>query len=181
MSVFHYFKQIARRKCLAGERPGINRTRDLKSYKQIQRVALLVVIHEKEDWDALQQARSRFLESGKQLHCVVYVPGKPLPDEPTAPKGTQLLHDGDLNWYGKPNKISFQEFTKDAFDLLVVMNPASSFCLDYLVAMSPAHLKVGPVVPGMQDELDLLVKIKPPFQLQELIDQSIHYISLLNP
>lgn len=52
----------------------------------------------------------------------------------------------DLSWYGLPTKSSeVKEFLEKEVDLLLVLQAKSTPLFDYLAALTPAVLKVGPV------------------------------------
>ena len=52
----------------------------------------------------------------------------------------------DLNWYGLPTKhTGVSEFWEKETDLLLVLQAKATPLFDYLAALTPAALKVGPV------------------------------------
>jgi hypothetical protein len=51
----------------------------------------------------------------------------------------------DLNWYGIPQGDAVKVFLDQSVDILIRLGPASHPALDYLSALKPAGLKVGPI------------------------------------
>ncbi len=49
-----------------------------------------------------------------------------------------------LNWYGVPVGEDVEQFLKTPCDLLIRLGPAEHTVLDFLVALKPATLKIGP-------------------------------------
>lgn len=54
----------------------------------------------------------------------------------------------DLNWYGIPQGDSVKAFLDQSVDILIRLGPSSHPVLDYLAAIKPAGLKVGPIANG---------------------------------
>lgn len=53
----------------------------------------------------------------------------------------------DLNWYGVPEGAAVDDLRQSHPDLLIRLGPAVHRELDYLAAVTPARLKVGPDTP----------------------------------
>ncbi|MCB9081102.1 MAG: hypothetical protein H6555_05260 [Lewinellaceae bacterium] len=51
----------------------------------------------------------------------------------------------NIDWALRPNGANVTDFCDHTFDVLINLNPVSDLHAEYIAALTPAHLKVGPI------------------------------------
>ena len=74
----------------------------------------------------------------RKIQLVGYLPAA------AADPGFPTLHPGDKNWYGAFHGPTYDTFRAEPCDLLLRLGPPTHPELDFLAAVKPAALKVGP-------------------------------------
>lgn len=103
-------------------------------------IAILFPADDAEDRKRVDRWRDQFRKSGKRIDVVGYFPG----DVGQAAFDFVSVSQRTRNWYGAPVGEDVEQFLRSPCDLLLSLAPPHHPQLDYLAALKPAALKVGP-------------------------------------
>ena len=84
-----------------------------------------------------------------------------------------------LNWYYKPVSEEAEKFVASSFDILIDLNLKENFPCKFLIALSPAHFKVGRFS-DREEYYDLMIHIDKERKIDYFIDQVTHYLDVIN-
>lgn len=104
------------------------------------RIALLFPADSAEDRKAVDKWRDAFGKLKSKVEVVGYFRA----DVSKASFDLLTLSGKNRNWYGVPTGSAVEDFLKRPCDLLIRLGPVEHRELDYLAALKPASLKVGP-------------------------------------
>lgn len=85
----------------------------------------------------------------------------------------------DLSWAGIPQHAEVMAFLADEVDLFIALQHPSSPVLEYIAALLPARLKVGPVTP-VDRGLDLMFDFAPGTNYQAMIRHIQNILKVTN-
>jgi hypothetical protein len=144
-----------------------------------------------------------------KIRVLGYVDDKNVAENYLYRKGFDFFSKSDLNWYYKPISAVAEKFMLEPFDLLLNLCLDDPFPVQYITSVSPALFKAGRYFPANQS-LDLMIDIEnagvslinsahhvaadknseskinispgapPGYLLKFLIEQLIHYLSIIN-
>ena len=116
-------------------------------------------------------------KKGYKVKTVGWINAKELPDFGVAQK-ILFYTNKDVNWSGKPIIPELTEFVDQKFDLLFVLTDADHLSIQYLTKLSMASCKVGSYSENCE-HLDLMIDQSKNKSIQNLIDESLNYLSLI--
>jgi len=86
----------------------------------------------------------------------------------------------DFNWFHKPLSPALTNFIKHDFDILINLGMYYTLPINYIISLSRAKLKVGKYFENKESFCDLMIDVKDSKDLSYLIEQTSHYLSVIN-
>ncbi len=87
----------------------------------------------------------------------------------------------DLNWYKKPVGRFVKDFISNEFDIVINLDVHNVKYLTYITGLSISHFKVGRFHEKNKECFDLMIDLKEPADIEILLKEISHYLSLLTP
>lgn len=128
------------------------------------------------DQQTLLNYVSRLEKQGKQVHLLAFIPDTKTPEEFPFP----ALNWKDCSWKGIPESDISHRFITQELDVLLTLCDQPHPVLQYLSALSKAHLRIGPQV-GHHMAYDLIIDVPTPLALPHFINQIEKYLTVINP
>ena len=150
------------------------------NYDQIKSIGVLYdATHEKEYTHVTHMVRKVQFDQ-KSVRTLGYVSKKQMP-EYCFPKLTfEFYNVKEFSWLLKPKNPFIREFIATEFDLLLDFSTSDCFYQKYIASVSAARFKVGRRHNGHEDFYDLMLEVSDDYDLNQLIEQSLHYLKLIN-
>jgi len=95
------------------------------------------------DFEKVKKLLKDLSAMGKNVFALGYVPKKEVPQQYLMLQKINFFAKKDLNWYGKPQIESVEEFINKDFDVLIDLNFKPSFVSEWVLRLSRAKLKIG--------------------------------------
>ena len=129
------------RNLLAAQRPPAGQTGEPVHPETAGDITLLFVADDAEQRKQVDKWRDRFRRPGRKVSALGFF------SEPIGTTNFDFLavSTKELSWYGAPQGPEVDKFLRASTDLLLMVGPPDHPVLDYLAALKPARLKVGPL------------------------------------
>ena len=85
-----------------------------------------------------------------------------------------------FNWFHRPMTPEIKDFIKEEFDILINLSMNNILPINFIVSLSRAKLKVGKYFEEKESFTDLMIDIKDSKDMSFLIEQTSHYLSVIN-
>jgi len=140
-------------------------------------------------WDASRTAEftclSKFYqkmnENKTEVTILGYFPGKNLPNQYTAIRYLSIIKKEELNFFYHPVSSESVKFINKQFDVLIDLNFKKLLPLQYISSLSKSSFKVGLFEEGEKSTpFDLMMEIKNPENIDEYLNQVMHYLQMIN-
>jgi hypothetical protein len=140
-------------------------------------------------WDASQttdfQYLSRFCQKMHDRNIDVkilgYYSGKELPNQYTAIRYLSCIRRKELSFFYLPDSTETDLFIRNRFDILIDINFEKTFPLCYITSLSSSSFKVGIYNSDTgASTFDLMIELKKPYQVESYLNESIHYLEMIN-
>ena len=95
-------------------------------------------------------------------------------------KNINFIQRKDFNWFHKPFTKVLKDFISEDFDILINLCMEDSLPINYIVSQSKAKLKTGKYFENTETFCDLMIDIKESNNISYLIEQTSHYLSVIN-
>ncbi len=158
---------------------GQNRTRVVHNLDTAQSAGILFDASHPKHFESVEQFYRELGKKMKDVRVLGYFRGKEMPNQYLFKKDITFYQKKDLNWYRKPVKPEVDDFIARPFDILIDLSLSTDFPFQYIVAMSPAQLKVGHFTPG-RNYYDLMIHVEKDPSIDYLIEQITHYLGTIN-
>ena len=133
------------------------------------------------DFPALSRFYQKMHEKNIEVKILGFFPGKELPDQYTAVRYLTCLRNDDLNFFYQPVSSETESFIRNKYDILIDINFKKLFPLQFISSLSNASFKVGLFDSGTSTDLfDLMMEIKNTVNIENYLDQVIHYLGMIN-
>jgi hypothetical protein len=116
----------------------------------------------------------------KEVKVLAYWNKKDIPDNPLKKLDVDYFTKKDLNFSLIPQARNAREFAKIPFDILITININKCFPLQYITALSKAHLRVGMYNPDNALLFDLMINQQVGEGLKDYFIEVDHYLNLIN-
>jgi hypothetical protein len=154
------------------------RERQACSLHNAKEVGIVFSIQNESDFDQIKTFLHDLAEKKINILVMAYVHEKRVPDKYLFWKGINILSKNDLNWMSIPTSNQAVEFMNKPFDILIDLNTHPVFPISYLVQLSQARFKVGPVLPSLPIH-DFMIEIKNN-DIQYFIEQLHIYLEMIH-
>ena len=133
------------------------------------------------DFPALSRFYQKMHEKNIEVKILGYFPGKELPNQYTAVRYLTCLRKADLNFFYHPVSSETDSFIRNKYDILIDINFKKLFPLQIISSLSNASFKVGLFDSGTSTDLfDLMMEINNPVDVDNYLNQIIHYLEMIN-
>lgn len=133
------------------------------------------------DFPALSRFYQKMHEKNIEVKILGYFPGKELPNQYTAVRYLICLRKADLNFFYHPVSSESDSFIRNKYDILIDINFKKLFPLQIISSLSNASFKVGLFDSGTSTDLfDLMMEINKPVDVDNYLNQIIHYLEMIN-
>lgn len=86
----------------------------------------------------------------------------------------------DLNWYWHPTSNTAKEFAARQFDILIGLHLNPCPPLEYVAALSQAHIRVGRYHPNREHCYDLMIDVADDYNLKAFSEQLEEFLKRVN-
>jgi len=123
---------------------------------------------------------ANFLNEKKIISSIlVFCPLKEVPQNFLLRKNVKVFTKKELNWYGRPNQPTVEQFVNEEFDILIDLSLEEVFPLRWISTLSKAKFKVG-ALGYFGNPNDLTISLKNDKSEEYLVSQIKHYLTLIN-
>jgi len=143
-------------------------------------IGILYEIGDENTYVWLSSYVNKLLAAGKTLRIVGYHNNKFVPHYCIPQLKYDFFCNKETNWFGKPTARFVQEFVDEPFDILLDLTVSPSFPLQYFLANSVAHFKIGAQQPGNAEFLDMMIKLEEDHSVADLMYFINDYTKRLN-
>lgn len=157
----------------------VKRKRVVHNYDTAMSAGILFDASRQEHFNSIQAFSADLRKHVNDIRMLGYVKHNQLPNNYLFKKDFVFYQKKDLNWYLRPVKQEISYFVNRPFDILIDLSMSDAYHFQYIVALSPAQLKVGHFIPG-RNYYDLMIHIEKNPDIDYFITQVNHYLSIIN-
>jgi hypothetical protein len=160
----------------------VRRLKQVFDLERVKKVGILWDASVENDFQYLAALNRQMADMGKSTEVLAWIPGNSVPDRLTGLTYMRFLKKEELNWAYIPVSRDAKDFMESRFDLLIVINPSSLFCLEYITSLSTAPMKVGPdnSDDAVNSPYDLIIQAGNPFSIALFLEQAIYYLAMIS-
>lgn len=155
------------------------RRKKVYNLQSARRIGILFDATDEKEFDHVMEFYKYLKLKGIVVFVLGYVNDKDVPDKYLFKKNFNFFLRKNLNWYHRPVSHESERFIKENFDILIDLNLRDCFPCQYIIALSPAHFKVGKYS-ERASYYDLMIDIKKENNIYFLIEQTKHYLEVIN-
>jgi hypothetical protein len=157
----------------------LQRTKKVYNLTTARRIGILFNATDDHHFDQVMEFYKFLKLKGIVTHVIGFVDAKDVPDKYLFKKDFHFFLKKHLSWYYRPLSDEAEKFLQGNFDILIDLNLDDNFPCQFLVALSPAHFKVGRYTDS-EGFYDLMIDIGKGKKIDYFIDQTKHYLELIN-
>lgn len=148
---------------------------------KVQNIGIAWDASKPDDFACLSRFYQKMHERNIKVKILCYFPGKNLPDQYTAIRYLTCIRKKEINFFSYPVSSETNTFISNRFDILIDINFKKLFPLQYISSLSNAGFKVGLFESETMDTpFDLMMEIKNPVDVENYLNQIIHYLEMMN-
>ena len=160
-----------------------DRAKRIANLDEIGLVGIVFAVGSESEWNILYNFAREMEHQKKQVHLIGLQPAEMEISYIFTHSQTSVLHaKEDLNFWGIPKEGTIEGYTSRHYELLIDATASHDFFTRYVVAKSPADLKVA-YAQEEQRELeqvyDLLIRDSKPFALTAYLEQIKRYLKMI--
>jgi hypothetical protein len=161
----------------------ISRTKRKASYINIELVKNIGIVWDAsstEEFPSLSKFHQRMAEKKAEVNILGYYSGNSLPNQYTAIRYLSIIKKEELSFFYQPVSSEISTFVNKNFDVLIDLNFKKLLPLKYISSLSNARLKVGLFESETGNTtFDLMMDIKNPVNVDEYLNQVVHYLEMI--
>ena len=181
MELFRNLRLRAGRSILTRKSAKTIRKPHYTNFYSIRTIAIVWDASKPEDFLKLSHFHQEMAERKINVSVFGYFPGKELPNQYTAIRFLTCLKMQEIDFFFRPLGREAENFISTRFDVLIDINFRKVFPLVYATTLSHAGLKVGIADSKPESSpFDLMISMKKPVNLENYIEQVIHYLTMIN-
>jgi hypothetical protein len=162
----------------------IARTKRKIHYSSINEVKNIGIVWDAskiEDFTCLSKFYQKMHENKTDVKIMGYFPGNNLPNQLTAVRFLSIIKKEELNVFYHPVSSDSNSFVGRRFDVLIDLNFKKLLPLQYISSLSNAGFKVGLFDSDNRNTpFDLMMDLKSPVNVEDYLNQVIHYLEMIN-
>lgn len=143
------------------------------SFENTKSIGVLVDCSRKQDLPAIQTYVEELKNQGKTVEVLGYNSSNH-----TTPFKT--FTNKITNWYGVPKDKITTNFINTPFDILIALYWEKILPLDYVLAHSKAHLKIGQYHAYKKNYLDIMIDVSDTPTMVEFVETTKKWLSIVN-
>jgi len=148
---------------------------------QVKKIGIVWDASKTDDFPCLSRFYQKMHDSKTDVKILAYFPGKDLPNQYTAIRYLSVIKREELNFFYHPVSSESNTFISNPFDVLIDINFKKTSPLLYISSLSNAWFKVGLFESETRNSpFDLMMDLKNPVNLEEYLDQVMHYLGMIN-
>jgi len=124
----------------------------------------------------MNEYRETLIERGKEVSILGYFDDKQTHSNVIF----KYFNKKDLSWYWHPKSQTVNEFANQPFDILISLHLHPSPPLEYVSAISKAHIRVGRAREGNKEAYDFMVDVANDYDLKGFSEQIEYYLKIIN-
>lgn len=158
----------------------------LARHKQISNLAIasdigiVYFLPDEEAYNKVSGYVKRLQEMGKRVKAIGYVENKRLTGFFMPKLSYDFIDPTNLAWNYKPVATQARDFMETEFDILIDLSTDNILPLMFITGLSKAKFKTGLQNKEKANYLDLMISLEKEEDLDELIKQIDHYLSIIN-
>jgi hypothetical protein len=150
-------------------------------FSVVKNIGIVWDASQTDDFAGLSRFYQKMHERNIEVKILGYFPGKNLPDQYTAIRYLTCIRKVEINFFYHPVSYETNTFISNPFDVLIDINFKKLFPLQYISSVSNAGFKVGLFESESVDTpFDLTMEIKNPVDVENYLNQIIHYLEMIN-
>ncbi len=153
--------------------------RETVAFSEANTVGVLFTAYTEEDIDTALSYIESLKSLGKSVEYIGYLAIK---DYKKKRKGqvidSHYIFESDFDFFHRPKRNLIEKFYKTDFDLLISLNYANEFSINYISSLSRARMRVGKFNVNNVNAYDFMIDDKAD-SMQSLIEQLNHYLQIL--
>lgn len=157
----------------------LQRSKKVYNLFTARRIGILFDGTEGESFDRVMEFYKFLRLKGINTYVLGYVNARDVPDKYLFKKNFNFILRKNLNWWYLPLGEEVEKFIRESFDILIDLTLEDIFPCRFILALSPAHFKVGKLS-NKNEYYDLMIKIDSGKKIDYFIEQTRHYLEMIN-
>ena len=149
-------------------------------FNQAKTIGLLYDATKETNFKAIRKLTEEIKLDGKKVLSMGYVNLPELENFHIQPREFGFFCNKDLNWFKKPEEPEVKDFCNTTFDILIDLNISDHLPIQFILAQSKAHFKLGRYSKTNIKYFDMLIDISGKKNIDFIIEQSMHYLRMIN-
>lgn len=149
--------------------------RNSMNYQEASHVGILFSMSSLEDFETIRKFENKLRKEGKKVSALPFL-GK---DMENFDFHYDFFTQKDFSFFGNIQTDNVRKFLQQPFDLLICLDWKPNMYLEYLLAASAAHFRIGPYICERESLFELMISLPEGSELSELINQIYHYTNKL--
>jgi hypothetical protein len=140
-------------------------------YKEARKIGFIFTMHHMEEYEAIRNFENRLKKDGKEVLGLCYLP-----------KNVENFHFHydiftiqDFSPFGQVKAQNVNDFIAHRFDYLICLDTNPNLYLEYILAASAAHFRIGNYIENKEALFDLMIRLNGTQSVEPLIQQIYHY------
>lgn len=146
-------------------------------FEDARTVAILFDASSPENQVTVSNYKKRLRGMGKKVEVMAFVNNK---DQQNTNYVFKHFNKKNLNWYFHPTGSTISQFINEPYDILMCLHTNPVLPLEYISALSKAHLRVGPYYEDKTFCYDLMIDNMDDDDLNNFIGQIDNVLKIIN-
>lgn len=172
MSALHNTLLSYKTRALVKKAPTIRRS---MNYKDARHIGILFSMQSEEEFDSIRAFEKKLQKEGKKVCVLCFLPEK----TENFNFHYDIFTKKDFSVWGGMQTENVKTFAGQAFDILICLDRTSNLYIEYLMAASLAHFRIGPYEEKREPYFELMIQLHEGAELNELLNQIYHYTNEL--
>lgn len=151
------------------------KSRRSMNYKDARHIGILFSMQSQEEFESIRAFEKKLQKDGKKVSVLCYLHEK----VENFNFHYDIFNGKDFSLWGKIQAANVQAFISQPFDILICLESSPNFYIEYLMAASQAHFRIGPHASEKEDLYELMIRQPEGAELNELLKQIYHYTNEL--
>jgi len=177
MNFFQDIKIKLAQKIITGKQKRNPRKKEFHNLESAKSIGIIFDTLDEKNHKIAKNFSEDLNKKGFQVSTAGWVNANEIPDFGIAQK-IIFYTNKDVKWNGAPNIPELMEFMNKNFDLLFILTNSNHLAIQYIVNLSKASCKVGSFSKKCE-YLDLMIEQTKDKSIENLIQESINYLSLI--
>jgi len=157
----------------------LRRIKKVHNLKTAKRIGIVFNATKQDDYKQISSFVKDIQDIGIEVKVLGFVNDKDVPNEYLFKKNFSYFLKKSLNWYRKPVNHEVEKFLKEKFDIVIDFSLENDYLFNYIIALSPSRFKVGKFKEP-NNHYDFMIKINQNRDLKYFIEQTGHYLEVIN-